>query len=379
MGSEDSKPAAPTYDPEFDKPWRKFKWEHVEVPEKHVFYEEIFLLLYDLEVNKEMGSEESKSAAPTYNPEFDKPWRNFKWEDQMVKMEKDFLQYSAVCTVWCSLQKVKVSEESMPYKSPASHCLLSSKTFNILRLRSASLTHKKSETPDAQITSWTISRLNPGYFISHGKIPLVFVDIMGLEPDVLAGSQPEDIIKAVYGHVKDGYKLKGHFISRGKILLVFVDIMGLEPNALAGSQPEDIIKAVYGHVKDGYKYRSYYIRGKENTDILPFVFSDFMGLEEGESRGAHIKDVVKALRGLLTEGCKLNPTPVSSGDTAYRSEPGPQDQTFCLVYIIAADKVSFLNLDVIKKMKNIRESASGLVKPNVTSKLVLNSEGSSNQ
>ncbi|RXN24133.1 interferon-induced 44-like protein [Labeo rohita] len=38
------------------------------------------------------------------------------------------------------------------------------------------------------------------------KLPFVFKDIMGLEPDVLAGSQTEDIINAVFGHVKDGYK-----------------------------------------------------------------------------------------------------------------------------------------------------------------------------
>ncbi len=33
---------------------------------------------------------------------------------------------------------------------------------------------------------------------------------MGLEPDVLAGSQPDDIIKAVFGYVKDGYKVINH-------------------------------------------------------------------------------------------------------------------------------------------------------------------------
>lgn len=61
---------------------------------------------------------------------------------------------------------------------------------------------------------------------------------------------------------------------------------------------------------------------------------------------------------------QLNPTPVSAGDKAYRSDPGPQDQTYCLVFIIAADKVSFMNPDVIRKMKNIRESASELGESN---------------
>ncbi|XP_056596617.1 interferon-induced protein 44-like [Triplophysa dalaica] len=118
-------------------------------------------------------------------------------------------------------------------------------------------------------------------------------------------------------------------------------------------------------VDDTSGTKTYYIRGKEHTDVLPFVFNDFMGLEDGESHCAHIEDVVKALRGLLTEGCKLNPTPVSAEDTAYRSDPAPQDQTYCLVYIIAAEKVSFMNPDHIKKMKSIRKSASGLDIPQV--------------
>ncbi|XP_067260520.1 interferon-induced protein 44-like [Chanodichthys erythropterus] len=51
-------------------------------------------------------------------------------------------------------------------------------------------------------------------------------------------------------------KLKGFTIRSGDRTLPFVfkDIMGLEPEALAGSQPEEIINAVFGHVKDGYKF-----------------------------------------------------------------------------------------------------------------------------
>ncbi|XP_057188332.1 interferon-induced protein 44-like isoform X2 [Triplophysa rosa] len=112
-------------------------------------------------------------------------------------------------------------------------------------------------------------------------------------------------------------------------------------------------------------YRTYYIRGEEHTDILPFVFNDFMGLEAQDSRGAHTEDIVKALQGLLKEGCKLTPSPVSGEDTAYRSDPSLQDQTYCLVYIMAADNVSRMNPDVIKKMKNIRASASELDIPQV--------------
>ncbi|XP_056590396.1 interferon-induced protein 44-like [Triplophysa dalaica] len=37
---------------------------------------------------------------------------------------------------------------------------------------------------------------------------------MGLEPDVLAGSQTEDIVNALFGHVKEGYEFKKNPLTR---------------------------------------------------------------------------------------------------------------------------------------------------------------------
>nr|XP_017209939.1 interferon-induced protein 44-like [Danio rerio] len=47
-----------------------------------------------------------------------------------------------------------------------------------------------------------------GFTIRSGRkpLPFVFFDIMGLESEALVGSQTEDIISAVFGHVQDGYK-----------------------------------------------------------------------------------------------------------------------------------------------------------------------------
>ncbi|XP_016360332.1 interferon-induced protein 44-like [Sinocyclocheilus anshuiensis] len=47
-----------------------------------------------------------------------------------------------------------------------------------------------------------------GFTIRSGKktLPFVFKDIMGLESETLAGAQIEDIINAVFGHVKESYK-----------------------------------------------------------------------------------------------------------------------------------------------------------------------------
>ncbi|XP_056586113.1 interferon-induced protein 44-like [Triplophysa dalaica] len=43
---------------------------------------------------------------------------------------------------------------------------------------------------------------------SKKNLPIVFRDIMGLEPEMLAGTQTDDIINALFGHVKEGYRFK---------------------------------------------------------------------------------------------------------------------------------------------------------------------------
>ncbi|KTG02304.1 hypothetical protein cypCar_00033056 [Cyprinus carpio] len=89
---------------------------------------------------------------------------------------------------------------------------------------------------------------------------------------------------------------------------VFKDIMGLEPKVLEGSQTEDIINAVFGHVKDGYKFN------KEQA--------------------------------------------LTHKDQNYTSDPNLSDQSFCLVYIIAADTISFTDDRLIDKLKIIRQRIS---------------------
>ncbi|KAL1254770.1 hypothetical protein QQF64_016999 [Cirrhinus molitorella] len=109
-------------------------------------------------------------------------------------------------------------------------------------------------------------------------------------------------------------------------------------------------------------YRTYYIRDRQS--VLPFVFNDIMGLESRESQGADPEDIVKCLEGLLKEGHKFNPAVPAKNDN-YRSSSSSENLTYCLVYVIAADKVSMLDDDVFKKMKYIRQKASELEIPQV--------------
>ncbi|KAM9454857.1 interferon-induced protein 44-like [Clarias gariepinus] len=105
-------------------------------------------------------------------------------------------------------------------------------------------------------------------------------------------------------------------------------------------------------------YKTHNIRGKDDC-ILPFVFNDIMGLEPADNNGAHVQDIVSALKGFLKEGYEFNPAnPVSKNDNNYKNNPRVSDQTFCLVNIISGDKVSFMDDKVVQKMKKIREEAS---------------------
>ncbi|XP_073697874.1 interferon-induced protein 44-like isoform X2 [Garra rufa] len=105
-------------------------------------------------------------------------------------------------------------------------------------------------------------------------------------------------------------KLTGFAIRNGNKTLPFVfkDIMGLQPEALAGSLPEDIISAVFGHVNDGYKFN-----------------------EE--------------------QALTLN-------DQHHTCDPNLSDQSFCLVYVIAADTIQFTDDRLLDKMKIIRQKIS---------------------
>lgn len=59
---------------------------------------------------------------------------------------------------------------------------------------------------------------------------------------------------------------------------------------------------------------------------------------------------------------KFNPeSPITPQDNGYRSNPSLQDQTYCLVFVIAADKISMAADDnIYKKVKHIKSKADEL-------------------
>ncbi|RXN38611.1 hypothetical protein ROHU_013910 [Labeo rohita] len=94
---------------------------------------------------------------------------------------------------------------------------------------------------------------------------------------------------------------------------------------------------------------------------LPFVLTDTMSLEPYESQGIHPDDIAKALEGFIKEGYKFNPaSAVSCKDDGYRSNPTIREQALCVVYVMPADKISFMQHELIEKFKNIRQKVSDL-------------------
>ncbi|XP_060716262.1 interferon-induced protein 44-like [Tachysurus vachellii] len=143
-------------------------------------------------------------------------------------------------------------------------------------------------------------------------------------------------------------------------------------------------------------YKTHYIEAEDGSS-LPFVFNDIMGLEnrksgakaedtesgakaedtesgakaedtesgakaEDRESGAKADDIIRAINGLLQEGHNFE---ACVTDINYRSNPSVEDQTTCLVNIIAADKISMMNDGVIDKLKKIRQAATKRDMPQV--------------
>ncbi|XP_047658844.1 interferon-induced protein 44-like isoform X2 [Tachysurus fulvidraco] len=133
--------------------------------------------------------------------------------------------------------------------------------------------------------------------------------------------------------------------------------------------------------ENGLGYKTHYIEAEDGSS-LPFVFNDTMGLEDRES-GANADDIIRAIYGLLPEGHNFDtvtstedeficmgfhstvPFDTRARDVNYRSNPNVEDQTTCLVNIIAADKISIMNNGVIDKLKKIRQAATERNMPQV--------------
>ncbi|XP_050969297.1 interferon-induced protein 44-like [Labeo rohita] len=142
-----------------------------------------------------MGASPSVPSPP--NPELNKPWRIFDWgqkKDLKEKLENFSTSHPDVKDI-----KILVAGQIGAGKSSFINSIESA-----FQGRISSRAQVNSADGYGHSFTKTLNR----FTIKGGgkKTPFVFKDVMGLQPIVLEGSQPEDIINAVFGHVKDGYK-----------------------------------------------------------------------------------------------------------------------------------------------------------------------------
>ncbi|XP_063048565.1 interferon-induced protein 44-like [Engraulis encrasicolus] len=117
------------------------------------------------------------------------------------------------------------------------------------------------------------------------------------------------------------------------------------------------------------KFKSTKFKDKDRN-VLPFVISDIMGLEDAEVAGVRTDDLVMALEGHLKDGYLFNPAgSVQKENTFYNSCPTLNDKVHCLVSVVPGDKIGLLNdgqvHTVIQKLREIRKKATALTIPQV--------------
>ncbi|CAB1420194.1 unnamed protein product [Pleuronectes platessa] len=92
-----------------------------------------------------------------------------------------------------------------------------------------------------------------------------------------------------------------------------------------------------------------------------FVFNDIMGFEEDSDSGVSVNHLKLALRGHVKEGYKFDPEQeLTEGDDGYNSHPTLEDKVHVLVCVVAADAVSRLSAEMVKKIRKVRLAASEL-------------------
>ncbi|XP_062391331.1 uncharacterized protein LOC134079129 [Sardina pilchardus] len=127
-------------------------------------------------------------------------------------------------------------------------------------------------------------------------------------------------------------------------------------------------------------YKTHKIKDGEYGSHLPFVISDVMGLERGDSEGVQTKDLTKILKGHTKEGYVFYPPPrLPEKDKDYNKAPGLSDRIHCLVSVIPADTLLWCadsskisdhamrekDEAFIQKMKDVRAYASMIGIPQI--------------
>ncbi|XP_036413174.1 interferon-induced protein 44-like [Colossoma macropomum] len=114
------------------------------------------------------------------------------------------------------------------------------------------------------------------------------------------------------------------------------------------------------------QFRYHSLKKDRPGTFYPFALADIMGLEPGQSKGAHTDDIISILHGHIKSGYTCNPaSPIDKKHENYNHLPSLKDRVHCLVSVLPADNMSLISEEVIQKMKQVRVKARDLGIPQV--------------
>lgn len=154
------------------------------------------------------------------------------------------------------------------------------------------------------------------------------------------------------------YKPYGDLVQHTRVLL-------LGPIGAGKSSFVNSVKSVFkgsithqilvGCDEDGIsdKYRTYSIRAKDDSDPLPFILCDSLGL--GENAGLHIDDVWHILKGHTPDRYQFDSMkPITSNHPNYTQDPLLKDRIHCVVFVFDINSFEMHSSELVAKIKKIR-------------------------
>ncbi|XP_039590720.1 interferon-induced protein 44-like isoform X2 [Polypterus senegalus] len=116
----------------------------------------------------------------------------------------------------------------------------------------------------------------------------------------------------------------------------------------------------YGETSVSKQYRIYTVHDGKGGRRLPYTLCDTMGLESSDDdEGIHVEDIISVIKGHVPDMYEFNPkAPITSYDKRYRKYPSLADKVHCVVFVVEADKISFVDQNLLKKFKTIKSEVN---------------------